>query len=150
MKTFIRAQDNLTFLKKNKQPSLNLYFYPQQIDIKVMPELCIEENISVEDKKALAFQIEDLTLKQDSRVVAVVHSGLVENKYQMRMLNSLGMDQSYQKSNYTAYVSPLMKDNNSSKTNMAVVNVRSFNEINALALAQVAVARTSALLGAHS
>jgi PmbA protein len=150
MKSFDRAYDSLEFLKKNSKASLQLRFYPQQSAIKAMPELYVEEDVSVEAKKQLAFQLEDLAFKQDSRVSAVVYSGFVESKYELRMLNSLGMDCGYQQRFYSAYVGPLLKENNFAKMDTASTHVRHFSDINVSELARLAVERASSHLGAHS
>jgi PmbA protein len=149
MKTFARALANLSFLKKNSRSSPNLHFYPQQTGVKEIPELYFEEDISIEAQKNLAFQLEDLTLKCDPRVAAVISSGFIENKYHLRILNSLGLDQSCRQRLFSAYVQPMLKDKNFAKTDRAISCSRRFKEINVSELAEFSINRAGALLGAQ-
>jgi PmbA protein len=150
LQSFERALANLDFIKKNRKPSEFLRLYPQQDGFVDFSQFAQHPNISVEQKKQVAFQLEDAALKADSRVTAVVHSGFIENKKQIRILNSVGMDQSYQQNNYVGYLSPLVKSDAGSKSDMAMLLVRNFDELSASHLAQVAVRRATSRLGASS
>lgn len=151
LKTFALALSNLDFIKKNRQASSYLQFYPQQNGIAQFADFYFAEEISLQDKKQLAFQIEDLALKADSRIQAVVYSGFIDNKYQMRILNSLGMDQYYRQNAYGVYVAPLAKDNDGhSKMDMNMASVRRFRDIDVAKLTSLAAAKAVGRLGAQS
>ena len=111
------------------------------------PELNVSEDISMEDKMAIAKTLEEASYAKDSRVVNVPNSALMEGRSSVRILNSEGLDSQYEQRYYSAFTRCLVKENDSSKSDGAYMFARRFAEMNAEKTAARSVKKSVAKLG---
>lgn len=74
------------------------------------------DQASIEDKKMIAKMLEEKALSLSPLVISVPYSSLSETAAWGRILNSKGVDQSFEKKYYVAYTGPLLQKNDKKKS----------------------------------
>lgn len=96
------------------------------------------QSIKTDLKLEKAKQLEKMTLDYDSRIHVVPHNVLGDYTFSQRLFHTRGMDQSYKKSFYYAFVSALAKAGNVSKTGNDFFYHKEFDQIDPATLASKA------------
>jgi Predicted Zn-dependent proteases and their inactivated homologs len=144
-RAYVEALNNAKTLKSDEAFEIPL---ARPAAVPSFSGLNIQEEISMEDKKAAALALEQSCYAKDARVQNVPYSGFVEGKSSVRILNSEGLDQNFEQSYFTGYASPLVKENEFTKADGGRFFARSFKDVNPEAAALRAVRRSVEKLGA--
>jgi PmbA protein len=146
LRTYKEALSNAKTLKSTDTQEIP-FAKPQPV--RSMKELFNPEEIAMDKKLEMAKLLEEVCLKQDSRIQSVPYSGFNEGLSVRRILNSEGLDQEFKQNYYSGYSYPLAKEGESSKMGGESFFARSFKDINVDAVAKEGVRKAVSLLGAQ-
>ncbi len=107
------------------------------------------EQVPSADKLKLALDLEKYALAADKRIVKSDANTVTTGKVRVRLVNSYGLDKSYEDCYCGAYLEPIAKDGEQTTTGFELKYCRDFAAIDAKALAEAAVAQAVGQLGAE-
>ena len=145
LRAYLDALENAKIVQKPVTVEIQLV---KPSSFRQMPELCLHEDIPLEKKMEVAALTESGCLDRDKRIDSVPYGSYSESKGFKRILNSNGMDQTYESGAYVSSAHPLAKDGNSSKSTGRSTIARRFADLNVDQMTIQAVADTLSLLNA--
>ncbi|NUN04864.1 MAG: TldD/PmbA family protein [Bdellovibrio sp.] len=117
--------------------------------VQAMDGLFKPQEVPMEQKIAVARDLEEKCLSKDARIQSVPYSGFSDSLSFKRILNSEGLDQEFKQNYYSGYVYPLAKEGDSTKTSGEGFFVRSFGDIKVDEVVDEGVRKALANLGAQ-
>lgn len=94
-----------------------------------MRDLEEAEEISIEQQKEMARNLEGLVLKADPRIQSVPYSGYTEGRSWVRLMNSRGLDRFHRQKSHSGYAYALAKEGDVSKMDGESFFSRRFDQI---------------------
>lgn len=104
--------------------------------------------LSESKKIELALEMEKLALEKDKRVVDIKYCGIQSFEGSINIVNSKGLDLKHKANGIYAVLIPVVKDGDKTDTSVAFRSSRDINDINAQELADEAVEKALAYIGA--
>lgn len=146
-KAFSEALSNLNLMKDLKAPKKEI---PLPTNQKALHEKLTSTQADVEILKEKASQLESQAKAQDSRISVVPYSGLSESKTKTRLLNSNGLDTSFEQQIFSAYSYPLAKEGEVSKMSGFGLASRNLADLDTNLISKEAAQRSLSLLPAKT
>lgn len=132
--TFQEALKNAKTLKNENNQYQIKFATPAKIQ--ELSFLNVSQNISIDEKLKAAEVLESAALDVDPKIQSTPYCGLIESKGFKRILNSDGLDVSYEASSYSAYTYALAKDGALAKTEGCSDFVRDFKKLDPKKIAE--------------
>lgn len=145
LRTYREALNNAQTVRSANTSEIPL-MKPQAIQ--AMNHLYKPEAVSMDQKMAIARDLEEKCLSKDARIQSVPYSGFSESVSFKRVLNSEGLDQEFKQNYYSGYTYPIAKEGESTKTSGEGFFVRSFVDIKVDDVVNEGVRKVLANLGA--
>ncbi|HRO66672.1 MAG TPA: metallopeptidase TldD-related protein [Pseudobdellovibrionaceae bacterium] len=114
-----------------------------------MEDLYRPQEVPMDQKMAVARDLEALTIAADSRVHKVPYSGFTESEGWVRVMNSAGLDLTHRRTSFSGHAYALAKEGDVSKISGESFYERDFEKINVAELSAEAARRATARLGAR-
>ncbi len=132
--TFQEALKNAKTLKNENNKYKIKFATPEKIQ--ELTFLNSAQEVSMQEKLKAAEILESAALDVDPKIKSTPYCGLIESKGFKRILNSEGLDVSYQSNSFSGYTYSLAKDGAFTKTNRSSRFVRNFKELDPKAIAE--------------
>lgn len=146
---FKDALENCEMLLKSEGPKEEIPMaIPEKSDFQIQ-YFNQKDQASIEDKKTIAKDLEEKTFASSPMVVNVPYSSLSETASWGRILNSKGIDQTFEKKYYVAFTGPLLEKNNKKKSTFYGVVKPKLSEIQVEKISQKAVDKVLPFLDAQ-
>lgn len=125
LRTYREALESTQYLKSDGEQ------VPLPVDAEAKSEfdnLCIDENIDIDDKIKAIQLLESASLKVDPRVAGVPYNSFSDSLVWTRLLNTNGLDKSFKQKYYMGFAYTLVKEGEAAKTGMEGFFVRKFSD----------------------
>lgn len=132
--TFQEALKNAKTLKSENNKYKIQFATPQKIQ--ELSFLNVSQNVSIDEKLKVAEILESAALDLDPKIQSTPYCGLIESKGFKRILNSDGLDVSYNASSYSAYTYAFAKEGTMAKTEGSSDFVRDFKKLDPKKIAE--------------